>query len=154
MNRLEKCEYAIEQGYTYDPVTGKVYSRFGRELISKGGVNKSYLDIWLIKDKKRYHLLQHQFAWYYTNREVVDCIDHINGNKTDNTIVNLRSITQQQNTFNTKAKGYHWHKGNKKWVSKIRLNNKQITLGYHNTEEEASNSYLQAKEIYHSIQSV
>lgn len=148
MNRLEKCEYAIEKGYTYNPETGKVYSRFGKELISK--IN-NYNTILLYKDNKKYQLYQHQFAWYYVNKEIVDCIDHINQNKSDNRIINLRSVTNQQNSFNTKAKGYYWNKRDKKWITQIYLNNKPIFRAYYNTEEEAKQSYLQAKKEYHKI---
>ncbi len=149
MNRLEKCEYAIEQGYTYDPVTGKVYGKFGRELKSK--TTTGYLKIILYKEKKQYDLFQHHFAWYCINKEVVDCLDHINQNRIDNRIINLRSVTNQENRFNSKAKGYCWDKGSNKWMTQIMINNKQIYLGRYNTEEEARKSYLQAKEIYHSI---
>ena len=70
----------------------------------------------------------------------------------DNRILNLRSVTHQQNQWNrTKAKGYYFFKRDKKWKSKIYLNNKEINLGTYNTEEEARTAYLQAKEIYHKI---
>jgi hypothetical protein len=78
-------------------------------------------------------------------------LDHINQNRQDNRISNLRMVTNQQNSFNTNAKGYYWHKKNKKWRSKIHVNGKRIYLGYFNTEIEARQSYLEAKKIHHII---
>jgi len=148
MTRLEKCEYAINKGYTYNPETGKVYNKFGVEMTAK--IN-DYPMIQLHKDKKRYNVSHHQFAWYCIYKEVVECIDHINQNKTDNRIINLRSVSHQQNSFNTDAKGYYWHKGKNKWRTLIRLNNKEIHLGYFNNEDEAKNKYLEVKKTLHII---
>ena len=77
-------------------------------------------------------------------------IDHINGNRSDNRLENLRIVNNQQNHFNqTKAKGYS-KRGNK-FIAYIKINGKSIHLGCFNTEEEAHNAYLEAKEIYHKI---
>ena len=79
-----------------------------------------------------------------------DCIDHINGNKLDNRVANLRITTHQGNNHNrTQAKGYSWHKRDKNWKAQITLNNKTIHVGYYDTEEDAHQAYLTAKEKYH-----
>ncbi len=75
-------------------------------------------------------------------------VDHINRNCSDNRVENLRIVSKQQNTFNTNAKGYY--KKNNKWAAQIRYN-KIIYLGLYDTEEEARNAYLRAKEQYHII---
>jgi hypothetical protein len=81
-------------------------------------------------------------------------LDHINGNKIDNRICNLRSISTQENQFNQiKAKGYSWHKRDKKWQARIKINQKQIHLGLFEKEEDARAAYLEAKEKYHKINS-
>jgi hypothetical protein len=148
MTREERCELAIERGFTYNSETGKIYSRFNNEIKFK----ERYIRMKLTLNKKQYFLSAHQFAWYFIYKECVEEIDHINGNRYDNRICNLRSVTRQQNQWNRKtAKGYTWHKNNKKWESAIKVNKKRIYLGSFNTEEEARNAYLQAKEIYHKI---
>ena len=98
----------------------------------------------------------HRFIYYAHNREwnISDgsknnYIDHIDGDKANNDIRNLRVVTCQQNNFNTRAKGYYWHKPKKKWMARIHLNKKSIHLGYFKTEEEARNAYLEAKKKYH-----
>lgn len=79
-------------------------------------------------------------------------VDHIDGNKLNNSIDNLRVVNHQQNHFNrTTAKGYYWNKRNNKWLAQIKLNGKTIGLGYYNTESEARTAYITAKLIYHKI---
>jgi hypothetical protein len=151
MTREEKCELAIERGYTYDSETGNIYNRFGK--ISKTKLPKGYIDILITINKKTYHLLAHHFAWYsvYGNCNI-EQIDHINGVKDDNRIINLRSVTHQQNMWNIKnTKGYYFCKPRGKFRSAICMDYKQIHLGYFNTEEEAKQAYLNAKEKYHII---
>ena len=149
MTRQEKIQMFIDKGYTCDVNSGKVYGVYGRELISKQG--NGYLEIGLKSDKKNYHLLQHQFIYYMATGKIVNEIDHINGDKEDNRIANLREVTHQQNLFNKKAKGYYWCKLNNKWRSKIGLNSKSIHLGLFETEIEARQAYLDAKKIHHII---
>ena len=150
MTREEKIKLAIEKGFTYDEVTGKIYSRFGREI--KGKKN-GYIDINIIHNKKRFHLLGHQFTYYYKYGKIVDYIDHINGIRDDNRISNMRSVTSQENNQNRNTvKGYHWCNQKNKYISKITPKDKKtIYLGCFDNEEEARQAYLDAKKIYHII---
>lgn len=150
MTREEKCQMAIEKGFTYNPQTGKIYGIRGKEITNK--LNKGYIRFQFNHIDKIYRLKGHQFGWYWVNKECVEQIDHINGVKDDNRICNLRSVTNQENAFNRKAvKGYSWHKIEKKWRARIMINNKSIHLGDYKTEEEARQAYLVAKEKYHII---
>ncbi len=78
-------------------------------------------------------------------------IDHIDRNKLNNSIENLRIATPQQNAFNTAAKGCSFIKKRNKWEAYICLNGKKKHLGSYTTEEEAHAKYLEAKVIYHII---
>lgn len=149
MTRKEKCILAIEKGFIYNLETGIITGVSGKIINSK---TNGYINLSFWVGKKQYNLLSHQFAWYWVNKECVEQIDHINGNRIDNRITNLRAVTNQQNQWNrTTAKGYYWHKATKKWMSRIRLNNKNIYLGIFNTEDEAHKAYLKAKKVYHII---
>jgi hypothetical protein len=77
--------------------------------------------------------------------------DHIDHNTLDNRITNLRIVTIQQNSFNRNPAGYSWHKASKKYRARIKLNDKEIHLGYFRTAIEARNIYLRAKKIYHKF---
>jgi hypothetical protein len=150
MTREEKCKLAIDKGFTYNAETGQVFGVRGKEITRRDKDN--YIDIGLFNNGKSYNLRGHQFAWYWVNKEIVEHIDHINGEPSDNKISNLRPVTNQQNHFNqTKAKGYYWNQKLNKWIAQIMLNGKKIHLGCFDNEEDARAAYLEAKEKYHII---
>ena len=79
-------------------------------------------------------------------------IDHIDGNRTNNSLVNLRIVNNQQNHFNqTKAKGYTWDKQYNKWHAQIHVNGRNIYLGRFDNEADAHSAYLSAKLVHHQI---
>ena len=148
MNREEKCKLCLELGYSYNPETGDVIGLRGNVIKRKNP--RGYISIGR-EDLFQGQLYAHHFAWYYIHKEIVECIDHINGDTSDNRICNLRSITQQQNTFNNKSKGYFFDKTKNKWRPVLTIDGKRKYLGRYDTEEEARNAYLQLKEKYHII---
>lgn len=83
-------------------------------------------------------------------------IDHINHNTLDNRRENLRLCTHQQNSMNRRKrtglssiyKGVCWHKQHKKWLARIKINNKQFCLGYHKWEANAAKAYDEAAKKY------
>ena len=93
----------------------------------------------------------HNNDWNITDISKNNLIDHININSLDNRIENLRILTNQQNQWNKKYKGYYWDKRKNKWLSRIGINNKSKFLGYFDNEEDAHQAYLNAKEIYHKV---
>ena len=149
MTKEEKLKTAIEKGFTYNKETGQVFGVKGNPLstISKDG----YLRIMFVKNSKAYYLFHHQFAYYFIYHKTPNCIDHINMNKLDNRICNLRDVSKQENCFNSKAKGITFNKRQKRYISRIMIDGKRINLGYFEKEEEANSAYLQAKNIYHKI---
>ena len=78
--------------------------------------------------------------------------DHIDGNRLNEAFDNLRVVTRQGNSFNTKAKGYH--KYNDRFAARICVNGELKYLGLFDTEEEARGAYLAAKDLYHIIEPV
>ncbi len=152
MTRLDKCKLAKELGYTYNPETGQVFGKRGKEIVRqwKGGhimMNCNY-------EQKQFNLYAHHFAWYLTYGNVdFELLDHINEIPNDNRICNLRIATKQQNRFNcfTSTKGYYKSKRSGKYYALIMLNGENKHLGYYKTEEEAKQAYLLAKEKYHII---
>jgi hypothetical protein len=107
-------------------------------------------------DSKRYYL--HRLAWFYVYKVwPSDNIDHINGNKSDNRLVNLRQATQSQNMHNRNKyknntsgyKGVTWHKQYKKWNAQITYNNKLINLGFFDCPVEAHKAYCKAADKMH-----
>lgn len=86
--------------------------------------------------------LVHRLAWLYMYgcRPTMD-IDHINRNKSDNRINNLRDVPRAQNIFNSPARTSSGHSGiyqrGDKWRACIRVNLKLKWLGSFPTIEEA-----------------
>jgi hypothetical protein len=134
----------------------KVSSKYGKKGEWKicGGFDKlgySVITIDNISNVKVHRIIAYCFLGLDIDNSKL-YIDHINHITNDNRIENLRIVTHQQNQFNrSNVKGYYWNKISRNWSSYIYLNKKLIYLGSFNTEEEAHQAYLQAKEKYHYI---
>jgi hypothetical protein len=79
------------------------------------------------------------------------CVDHINRNRLDNRLRNLRFCSRQENSANASIprsnssgyKGVHFHKKNRRWVSYIGKNPK-VYLGSFSSAKKAAQVYNQA----------
>ena len=78
------------------------------------------------------------------------CVDHINRDRSDDRIENLRWVTVSQNAMNqsiqsnnksSQYKGVTFNKLNKKWQSYIKYNRKSIHIGLFTSEIEAAEAY-------------
>ncbi len=82
--------------------------------------------------------------------------DHIDRNKLNNDITNLRYISRSQNNFNkdgnknntSGVKGVSWHSQNQLWRAYIMLDYKQISLGTYESFEDACIARFCAEEKY------
>lgn len=96
----------------------------------------------------------HRLIWILHNDFIQDgCeIDHIDGNRLNNNISNLRCVNRKENSFNkTTSKGYCWDKSVNKWKAYITIDGKGKHLGHFDTENDAESAYLKAKNKYHNI---
>lgn len=98
----------------------------------------------------------HRLAWLWTHgRWPQHNIDHINGDKGDNRLGNLREATQAENMRNTVRpshntsgfKGVSRHQG--KYRAVIQREGRHIFIGYFDTAEEAHAAYCRAAETHH-----
>ena len=89
----------LKKHYTYDPRLGKlVRKETGRVTM---GANKGCymsLDIWT--GTKVMHFFYHRAVWAVVHGRLPTQIDHINGDKTDNRIENLREVSSSGNNAN------------------------------------------------------
>jgi len=94
----------------------------------------------------------HRLVWLYHHGDwPADQIDHINGDKLDNRIENLRESDNRANAQNVlrKTGGVSLDKRSGRWRARIMANGRNISLGYYNSEAEARAEYLRAKLHYH-----
>lgn len=94
---------------------------------------------------------------FIPNPDNLPYVDHIDGNRLNNSIENLRWCTMSQNNMNKGAtpgssssyKGVSWTKDKNKWKAFTKLNGKMIHLGYHECEEDAARAYdAKARELH------
>jgi len=76
-------------------------------------------------------------------------VNHINGIKQDNSLENLEFVSNRENNSHRYHKeghltGAHFNKTANKWQSAIKINKKNISLGYFDSQEEAHNAYKKA----------
>tara|TARA_R110000851_G_scaffold226085_1_gene378845 strand:+ start:1226 stop:1747 length:522 start_codon:yes stop_codon:yes gene_type:complete len=124
------------------------YWRFKKPCINPNG----YMVTRLNRKNFYYHRIVFWFGnddfdiEHYDNTEV---IDHIDRDKSNNKLENLRLITFQENLFNQKAKGWCYFR--ERYIAQVCVNGKHHYLGSYHTPEEARCAYLEGKKKYHPI---
>ena len=122
-------------------------------------VNKEgYYNITIHHKKYKKSYLVHRLIYKFNNPEwdIHDSssdneIDHIDNDKSNNNIENLRVVNHSENQQNIHStKGYTWIKRDNKYRAQIKVNKKRYYLGLYETEEEAREAYLIGKEKYHT----
>lgn len=111
---------------------------------------------WRIQIDGRKHLA-HRLAWLYTTGEFPpDQIDHINGDRSDNRIANLRAATDAENKHNRRKPNSNTTSGYLgvsprygKFRAQIWLDGKGKHIGSFGSPEEAHAAYLKAKRELH-----
>lgn len=101
--------------------------------------------------------LVHRLIWMFVHGKFpVGEIDHIDGDKANNKIGNLRDVSHRENMQNIKKAfagsktgllGTYPHKKTGKFAAAIRMNGKQVHLGLFETAADAHIAYLNAKHM-------
>lgn len=107
--------------------------------------NVGYRQISITTSNKKYIVLTHRLIYLYHFGYFPKEIDHINLNKLDNRIENLREATRSQNIVNNTARqdsssgyrGIYFCKKNKRWIARIWLGGKCIWRKGFNSLENA-----------------
>ena len=106
-------------------------------------------------NNKKY--LNHRLIFLMHYGYLPELLDHIDGNKLNNRIENLRSATNSENSRNSKIrknntsgiKGVTWDISSKKWKAQIRDEKKYKCIGRYKTIEEAAEAIKKTREELH-----
>ena len=139
----------------YDPESGLFYSRLKLGLDGNpakvGHINqKGYAFV----SVNGWPYQAHRLAWFYVHQQWPSHeVDHINGDRSDNRICNLRDVTKKQNQENRKSfvgksgiRGVCWSKHAKKWKAYVKHNQKLHNLGFFVCKEEAGAAAAAARD--------
>lgn len=101
----------------------------------------------------------HRLVWLYIHGEwPVDFLDHINGDKADNRLVNLRIATPSQNLCNRPMqknnscgfKGVRFRPHHKKWEGRINKDGRTVWRRYFDSAQEAAAARRLALSEFHN----
>ena len=97
---------------------GRVWSKTSGRYLKQ--INDTYIRIGLTKDKKRYQKQLHRLLaeHFIPNPNNKSCVDHINQDRHDNRLENLRWATTSENGQNVKS--YNTNTSGHKGISKNR----------------------------------
>jgi len=103
--------------------------------------------------------LYHRLIFLFHHQTLSKMIDHINHNKTDNRIENLRAATNTQNQQNANLrrdnasgiKNVHWHVKTNKWRVCLRVNKKKVWIGEFIDIELAELVATEARNKHHGV---
>jgi hypothetical protein len=119
-----------------------------------GTINKrGYVQVkFLCKRFYAHRLIYFMFNGYFPQE-----VDHIDGNKTNNKIENLREATPAQNRHNRKIsknntsgiKGVSWNKKENVWIAQCQVNKKNYFLGRYHDKEMARKIVQQFRNQHH-----
>tara|TARA_R110002012_G_C11287276_1_gene571524 strand:+ start:67 stop:546 length:480 start_codon:yes stop_codon:yes gene_type:complete len=129
--------YKIIEGYedyrVYEngDVFNVKHNRFMKQYCAPNG----YLMISVCKDGKKKNLFVHKLiGLFIPNPENKPTVDHINRNKKDNRLINLRWATKREQEYNkglnqnntSGFKGVHYQKRRNTWMAELLVNGKKF----------------------------
>lgn len=137
---------------------GKLYNKTARNSRTKvGAVAGSYSSKYALVTINAMPWPISRIIFMMHHNYVPEYVDHINGNKQDDRIENLRAATPHQNQCNhplksknkSGVKGVSWIKKYQKWYACIRVNGKTKNLGLYDNLESAKKFVEFARENLH-----
>jgi hypothetical protein len=145
--------------FVYDPESGIITRRIASGSRGHQGDVVGSADLHgyrTVRVRKRSYKI-HRLAWLLVHGTWPEGdIDHINSNRVDNRLCNLRDVTRAVNLQNQRSApnnkstgvlGVYADKG--KFYARISIDNKSRHLGTYETVAEASKAYVSAKRLLH-----
>lgn len=139
----------IREAFEYDAETGVLVRLFKGGHRRTVGTKKAH-DGYTKVGFNGAEYVAHRLIWWLVHGELpCGFIDHVNGDKSDNRLCNLRLATDAENkrnvgmrSHNTSGfKGVTWDKTNRRWLAHATFNGRAVHLGRHPTREAAADAY-------------
>ena len=138
---------------------GNVKNSITGRILKNQIYNNGYFYVKLCKDGKTLNKTIHKLVGnaFLPNPENKRCIDHVDNNRLNNNVENLRFASHSENGMNQKIsskntsgfKGISFNKKNNKWMACIRINGKNKNLGYFEKIEDAINArVIKSEELF------
>ncbi|RTY61958.1 HNH endonuclease [Pseudomonas veronii] len=136
----------------YDADTGQFTWLVNSSARVQAGRSAGYMrkrDGYIVVRVRGHGYSAHRLAWFYTHGVWPVVIDHIDRNRSNNAMENLREATASQNGMNTgirelNTSGYRgvtWNKAARRWQAQARLNGRNFYLGVFESAVMASEVY-------------
>lgn len=141
----------VNDAFEYNPETGTLTRVFKGGHRRVAGSRKQAADYIRVGFNGREYPA-HRLIWWLVYGSLPSAfIDHINGDRTDNRLCNLRLATDAQNkrnvgmrSHNTSGfKGVTWDKANNRWLAHATHNGRGVHLGRYDKKEDAAEAYRQ-----------
>jgi hypothetical protein len=150
----------LKEVLNYDPNTGiftwkqKTSNRIKVGAIAGNLHNCGYIELKV----KGNRILAHRLAWLYEHGKLPSLIDHINGDKKDNRICNLRQASFAENAYNSKIRVDNksgircvcWDNKRQSWGVRIKLEGKLKYFGNYKDLNEAAKIAEKYRKEYHA----
>ena len=151
----------LHQLLSYDIETGEFIRRTSTSSNAKKGMRAGYVCVLgyrvIYINGRQYY--EHRLAWLYVHGNLPKGqIDHIDGDRSNNALANLRDVPEWVNHQNLRNPprssrlgilGVSVSTSGKRFQARIQVNGKKHHLGIFDTLEEARHAYLVAKRAMH-----
>jgi len=142
----------LKEIFEYDPCGFLVRKSSGKKSSSNFG-KRRYLRV-VVDGKARF---VHRMIFLYHYGYLPDVIDHIDNDRANNRVENLRECTQQENCLNRAkhstgkcpAKNVYWNKASNKWSVQVTVQGKRKYLGVYENLELANRIASEARDRFH-----
>src|SRR6516162_5104994 len=148
--RVPLTQERLKELLHYSPGNGEFFRKITKQGPAKPGDRAGWINshgyLQINVDGNRYQA--HRLAWFWTHGNFsLKELDHINRDRSDNRITNLRESTRSENNANSKRQknnrsGFKGaYQNGSGWMAKVKHNGKTIYLGTFDSPEEAHAVY-------------
>ena len=143
----------LKELFHYDSETGDLYRKYALPGAPAGKISRNHADGYMTTKIFGKSMLAHRVIWIMANGEIPDgmFVDHINHDRADNRIQNLRLVSAQENAMNMSARNRDLPQGICKRHGRFRTlidkDGERYYLGTFDTIEEAVAAREAAKQL-------